>query len=560
MPYLSVLAAAALVGLFPRRGGAPDGRRCRAGPLLALRLPGSDRPGTREWDLGYLAAVRTYADHGTTSRARPCGAARILTSWPLTECLRRPELGYVAAPLQAFRRTRSSVRPTPPRLSTSSSPVPRATTPPALLHAYRQRAGPQSRSNSIAVDRFRCDVYRAPVTFPSRRGRPWAARVRERTDARARARQGAPLRRPGWPARRTAMIARYARDHGDVQRPVDLVTDERALGEVHHEQEGQIRGRPQRQRRAPAQRVEQRARPYSAAGTTNRSSPTTPSSAARSRKPLCACRPGFDSPGRWCVRARTPRSRSRAPGARRWPQRPCARSATRPLSETSRPTAARNHRGRRTSAMASADAHRPGADQQPAARRGDMRCAGHNSAGDGEARRAGRSARSPSAIRARARAPGTTGERRPARGRRCRRRAGCTPAHRAPPPARRDCDRGTDRPNCRRARRAGRAARAAAAAVSRLPASTATSASATRRSSCSALKRSASTMPKAVVPARPTDHVRLTPARPTTASTAPHRRPASRAARDRADRRASPATWRRVSAHCRERSAPAAGV
>jgi hypothetical protein len=100
MPYLYVLAAGALLELFPRR--AVHGPIAVALLLLsAASLRGVDRPGTREWDLGYLAAVRTYS-RTATRLERDYADARIVALAPMSSYLRKPQLGYVSRPLQVF--------------------------------------------------------------------------------------------------------------------------------------------------------------------------------------------------------------------------------------------------------------------------------------------------------------------------------------------------------------------------------------------------------------------------------------------------------------------------
>ena len=100
LPYLCVAAAGALVSLFPRPAWhVPIAAALVV--LLATRLAGSEVPGTREWDLGYLDAVRAAAV--TAARLEHSHADdRIVTTWPLTEYLRHPELGYVSRPLQVL--------------------------------------------------------------------------------------------------------------------------------------------------------------------------------------------------------------------------------------------------------------------------------------------------------------------------------------------------------------------------------------------------------------------------------------------------------------------------
>jgi 4-amino-4-deoxy-L-arabinose transferase-like glycosyltransferase len=158
MPYIAVLTAGALVGLFPRAvvqvaiGAALLG-------VMAVRLPGFDRPGTREWDLGYLAAVRVYAI--TAQRlTRDHRDARILTGWPLTECLRRPELGYVSVPLRAFQ-----ARDAGPLDAAEPFEVVAACSlggdVPALM-SYASARG-YVQVDRIAIEAFRCDLYAAPA-------------------------------------------------------------------------------------------------------------------------------------------------------------------------------------------------------------------------------------------------------------------------------------------------------------------------------------------------------------------------------------------------------------
>ncbi len=156
LPYFFVLAAGALVGLFRRRAvQVAVGAALVA--LLVARLPGADQPGTREWDLGYLAAVRTYAI--TAERlARDHSGARILTTWPLSDYLRRPELGYVHASLQAARAR--DVRPLDDAvpfdvavacsLGEDNSPI--------TAYATAHGLAPVDR---IVVESFSCDVYGA---------------------------------------------------------------------------------------------------------------------------------------------------------------------------------------------------------------------------------------------------------------------------------------------------------------------------------------------------------------------------------------------------------------
>lgn len=155
MPYLCVLAAGALVELFPSRAVHVT---LGAGMvlLLALRLPGTERPGNREWDLGYLAAVQTYA--ATAARLeRDHSGARILATWPLTVYLRRPELGYVSAPLQAFRPRAVGPLDVAPRFDVVVS-CSLGDTDPGPLTAYAAKQGLRSVDH-IAVENFRCDVY-----------------------------------------------------------------------------------------------------------------------------------------------------------------------------------------------------------------------------------------------------------------------------------------------------------------------------------------------------------------------------------------------------------------
>lgn len=157
MPYVAILGAAALIGVF-RRPAIQTTVGVALLALLALRLPGSDAPGTREWDLGYLAAVKAYT--ATAHRLeREHRDARILTTWPLTECLRRPELGYVAAPLQAARARSDGWLDgaTPIDLVVTCSPGDAA----AGLTTYAAAQG------FIAVDRIvadhaHCELYAAP--------------------------------------------------------------------------------------------------------------------------------------------------------------------------------------------------------------------------------------------------------------------------------------------------------------------------------------------------------------------------------------------------------------
>jgi hypothetical protein len=100
-PYFFVLAAGALVELLPER---PAHVSIAAGLVAAMIawLPGSNRPGNREWDMGYLAAVRNYQAASAYLEEQHSGA-RILTTWPMVINLRRPELGYVTRPLDAVR-------------------------------------------------------------------------------------------------------------------------------------------------------------------------------------------------------------------------------------------------------------------------------------------------------------------------------------------------------------------------------------------------------------------------------------------------------------------------
>lgn len=163
MPYCCVLAAGALIELFPGRavhmtlgGGLVL--------LLALRLPGTERPGNREWDLGYRAAVQTYA---TTAAhlEHDHGGARILATWPLTAYLRRPELGYVRAPLQAFHPRAVGPLDAAPRFDVVVA-CSLGDTDPGPLTAYAARQGlkPVDR---IAVQSFHCEVYGSGLAHPS---------------------------------------------------------------------------------------------------------------------------------------------------------------------------------------------------------------------------------------------------------------------------------------------------------------------------------------------------------------------------------------------------------
>jgi len=100
-PYFFVLAAGALVTFVPGlRWQVALGAALVA--LSIAQLPGRRRAGNHEWDMGYLAAVHTY---GATAAWLETHAAdaRIVTTWPLSQCLCRPELGYVTRPLNAVR-------------------------------------------------------------------------------------------------------------------------------------------------------------------------------------------------------------------------------------------------------------------------------------------------------------------------------------------------------------------------------------------------------------------------------------------------------------------------
>ena len=99
-PYFFVLAASALVELFP----APRLHRSLGAGLVALMIAWpviTERPGTREWDMGYLAAVHTYQATAAYLEQH-CSGARIVATWPLTSTLTRPELGYVTRRLDAM--------------------------------------------------------------------------------------------------------------------------------------------------------------------------------------------------------------------------------------------------------------------------------------------------------------------------------------------------------------------------------------------------------------------------------------------------------------------------
>jgi len=155
LPYLCVLAAGALVELWPRRSVHVTLAAALV-VVLALRLRGTDRPGNREWDLGYLAAVRTYARTAEVLE-RDYAGARILTTWPLSQYLRRPELGYVAHPLQAVR-----LRDALPLAASERFGV---VVDPSLGDADGGALAAYARTHDLrlvdhlAVGSFRCDVY-----------------------------------------------------------------------------------------------------------------------------------------------------------------------------------------------------------------------------------------------------------------------------------------------------------------------------------------------------------------------------------------------------------------
>jgi hypothetical protein len=100
-PYVYVVAAGGLAQLVAQ----PVLRGAVAAGLLGLmitRLSGAERPGNREWDMGYQAVVRAYAAAAAyVEREHP--AARVVTTWPLSVAMADPRFGYVSAPLRTAR-------------------------------------------------------------------------------------------------------------------------------------------------------------------------------------------------------------------------------------------------------------------------------------------------------------------------------------------------------------------------------------------------------------------------------------------------------------------------
>jgi hypothetical protein len=98
-PYFYVLAAGALVAFVPR----PRWQAALGAALVALsiaQVPGKAEGGNHEWDMGYLAATRMYQATAVWLETH-APDARIATTWPLSEYLGEPKLGYVARPLNA---------------------------------------------------------------------------------------------------------------------------------------------------------------------------------------------------------------------------------------------------------------------------------------------------------------------------------------------------------------------------------------------------------------------------------------------------------------------------
>lgn len=155
-PYLCVAAAGALVSLFPRPvWHVPIAAALVV--LLATRLPGSEGPGTREWDLGYLDAVRAAAV--TAERLERSHADdRIVTTWPLTEYLRHPELGYVSRPLHVVSIGDNRARDSGAAVVVDTS-IGEARSD--QLTAYA-RAHALTLVDHIQRGSFRYDIYAAP--------------------------------------------------------------------------------------------------------------------------------------------------------------------------------------------------------------------------------------------------------------------------------------------------------------------------------------------------------------------------------------------------------------
>lgn len=153
-PYFFVLGAGALVELFP----APMAHRTVAAGLLAALLallPGSPQPGNREWDMGYLAAVRTFqAASAYLQEHHP--AARIVTTWPMVSNLRRPELGYVSRPLAAVDWRGVTASEIPQRFDVIVDANLGADHR-GLAAAVQQGGWPLLQR--FEADGFRCDIY-----------------------------------------------------------------------------------------------------------------------------------------------------------------------------------------------------------------------------------------------------------------------------------------------------------------------------------------------------------------------------------------------------------------
>jgi hypothetical protein len=158
-PYLFVLGAGALVELFPERVvHLPLAAALLA--VMIVRLPGSERPGNREWDMGYLQAVRTYQDAAAYLDAHHRGR-RIATTWPLEAYLRGPELGYVARPLDVVRARDAAALNGGEPVDVIAATTLSADRDASLAAYARSQLWPLAQR--IENGAFRCDIYSAPA-------------------------------------------------------------------------------------------------------------------------------------------------------------------------------------------------------------------------------------------------------------------------------------------------------------------------------------------------------------------------------------------------------------
>lgn len=96
-PYFFIMTAWALTELV--RGARP--RLLAVAALFAFllsKLLWPELMGSGEWNMGYLTMVRMQAD-ACRYVATQFPGARVLTRWPYTVYLNRPEMGYVAQPV-----------------------------------------------------------------------------------------------------------------------------------------------------------------------------------------------------------------------------------------------------------------------------------------------------------------------------------------------------------------------------------------------------------------------------------------------------------------------------